>query len=55
MFAAKHLYMNSLKPGCFHLAGQPNSQMGKANVRDGSISVVTFLWAISVDRLLVIT
>ncbi len=55
MFAAGHSDINSLKSALFHLTGQPNSQNGRANVREGSISVFTFLWTISVDRLLVIT
>jgi hypothetical protein len=51
----KHSDLNSPKSALFHLTGQPISQMGQAKVREGSISVVTCLWAISVDRLLVIT
>ncbi len=50
LFAAMHLYINSLKSGLIHLTGQPNSQKVRgAKVEDGFISEYKFKGIISVD------
>ncbi len=42
MFAALHCDINSLNSVLFHLTGQPNSQKGRSDVKDGIISVTIF-------------
>jgi len=48
LFSTLHLDNNSLKSDLLHLAGQPNSQKGRAKVKDGIILGSLFFWTISV-------